>query len=406
MKILFCTHDGKNVINGVNVWLLNLLPALQNRGFEVSVIIFAWSPENECTTIPLLKAVNIECTTIKGKRYTEREVRWILEHIQAKQPDIFICNNLLQASYASKWIQQAGIPTVAVLHNDDLEYEALLDEFATGKNGYKFSAIVAVSEILMSKLSLYPADIVKKRIPCGVQIPGIKNTYKKGQTFKIAYIGRLSQEQKNIAKVIRSFCETVTKLPDIEAYVYGSGPDIEVLHQILNEFNYPDRVIVKGNLTPSEIQNELTQLHAIILMSDYEGLPVSLMEAMAFGVVPVCTRIKSGVPELLIENVTGIYIDEPSDLTYKLSYLKEDPGKWELLSTNARKHIEQGFSAQICNEVWIRLLNELAPAKKQAVKIPHKIRLPATNINLALFDNREPNILKKAWRKFKRELTK
>ena len=37
MKIVFCTYDGENVINGVNVWLLNLLPALQSQGFEIAV---------------------------------------------------------------------------------------------------------------------------------------------------------------------------------------------------------------------------------------------------------------------------------------------------------------------------------------------------------------------------------
>src|ERR1700754_3021502 len=185
MKVFFCSHDGKNIINGINTWLLTLLPALKNAGIEVEVIFITWASEQECTSIPILKKLNIECHIIDGKRYTENEVQWIIKHIKNKQPDIFVANNMIQAAYAAKWIQQAGIPTIAVLHNDDSEYAAIIEEFATGKNGFTLSAIVAVSEVLKTKLLPYKDNIVLKKIPYGVPLSTNKSDYQQNQQFKI-----------------------------------------------------------------------------------------------------------------------------------------------------------------------------------------------------------------------------
>jgi len=406
LKVIFCTYDGKNVINGINVWLIRLLPDLKKNGIDINVIAITWAPKDECTAIPILESHGINCDIVDSKRYTEREVRWILDYINESNPDVFVANNMLPAFYASKWIQKANIPSVCVIHTSGFWFNNIKKDFLSKNNDFAFKAIVPVSDYLFSMIKLLSNNSIIKKIPCGVPVPVNKNNHPNKKLFKIAYIGRLAQEEKNISSVIRAFCETVTALPGVEAAVYGAGPDVEIVNQILGEFNYPDRVILKGNLTPAEIQNELSQLHAIVLMSDYEGLPVSLMEAMAFGVVPVCTRIKSGVPELLIENTTGLYIDSPAYLAEKISYLKGDAVAWELLSTNAKNHIEQYFSAQKCTIDWVRLFYELAPAKTEKIKIPRRIDLPAANKGLSLYDNREPGILKKALRRLKRKMAK
>ncbi|WP_371821102.1 glycosyltransferase [Chloracidobacterium sp. D] len=42
-----------------------------------------------------------------------------------------------------------------------------------------------------------------------------------------------------------------------------------------------------------------------VLLSDYEGLPIALMEAMATGLVPICTAMRSGIGQLVVDGVTG-----------------------------------------------------------------------------------------------------
>jgi colanic acid/amylovoran biosynthesis glycosyltransferase len=407
MKVIFCIHDGENIINGVNAWLLRLLPQLKYNGITVQVIATTWADEQRCTTIPILKEHGITCAIINPKkRYVQREVRWILEYVNKELPDVVVVNDMFQAWYASKWIQKMGIPVIGVLHNDNIESEARIKEFTTGKNSGHIKAVVAVSGILFKKAREIQSGVIVKNIPCGVPVLISKTNYDPKNTFRIAYIGRLAQEQKNIANVVKAFCEVAALQHDVEALIYGSGPDAELVKDILKAHGNPKNVILKGHIHPNKIQEELLHIHAIVLMSDYEGLPVSIMEAMAAGVVPISTRIKSGVPELLIENITGLYVDEPGQLKDKIKYLQGNPNVWHQLSSNAKAHIERKFSSQITDQLWLDLLNEVRPVEKKKIKIPAKIILPPVNKNISLGDNREPSLFIKAIRRIIRELTK
>ncbi len=102
MKVVFCTYDGKNIINGINTWLLTLLPALKKNNITVQVIAIAWAPETECTILPILKKSGIAYSIIDSKSYTEKQVEWILKYIKQEAPDVFVSNTMLAAYYASK----------------------------------------------------------------------------------------------------------------------------------------------------------------------------------------------------------------------------------------------------------------------------------------------------------------
>lgn len=399
--MIFCTYDDKLAINGINAWLQYLLPALQLQGIDVSVIYHSWAAEDECTTIPVLKKSGINCYRITGKKYIEREIEWILNHVKNARPDIFVASNIVPALYAAKWIQAAGIPTIGVIHNDDDEYKQLVDVFINGSNKY-LNAAVAVSDRLFAKLPQDPEKILTRKIPYGTPLPGFKAIFNKDKLFRIVYTGRLANVQKNIDTVVRALCEAVTQLPDVEAYIYGSGPDSDEVDRIINEYDHPERIHVTGIVPNAFIREKLPEAHVITLMSDYEGLPVALMEAMAFGVVPVCKRTESGLPELIIENVTGLYINDTADFVKKIEYLKRNPDVWEQLSMNAKKHIEENYSSKKVIAEWILLFNELKPAATAEIKIPAKIKLPKNNILYALGENREPGIFTKAARKLKR----
>jgi hypothetical protein len=138
MKVTFCTYDGYNCINGINAWLLRLLPSLRSRGIDIQIIFITWADSDKCTTLPVLKQMGFDCLEIPLPHYTERQVTWIIRELTKNPPDIFVANYMLPALYASRWIKKAGIPTVGVLHNDDNIYRAILDEFVFGQNSYMF----------------------------------------------------------------------------------------------------------------------------------------------------------------------------------------------------------------------------------------------------------------------------
>jgi colanic acid/amylovoran biosynthesis glycosyltransferase len=400
MKIVFCAYDGKNVINGVNVWLLNLLPALKKRGIEVTVIAITWAPEDDCTLIPLLKKNGIDCTIVNPrKRYIENEVKWILKYVKRQMPDVFVANTMLPAFYASSYLDKAGIPTVCVIHSDNEWNEAVGTEAGSLNGIFKFKAIVTVSDYLFFKFNSYRNNVLLKKIPCGVSIIAARTNFATAP-FKIAYVGRLAKHEKNIDYIITAFCETVRSLPNVQAYVYGSGPDYDLVTRILKSYDISKNVFLKGNIAHEEIYPELINMHVIALMSELEGLPVSLMEAMSLGVVPISTKIPSGVPELITDNETGLFIDSPKDFSDKVKWLIENPADWERLSINAKKHITQNYNADKSTDSWVSLFNEIASVKKRQLQVPFRIKLP--KLAFSTNENREPNMFVKLKRKFKR----
>ncbi len=54
-----------------------------------------------------------------------------------------------------------------------------------------------------------------------------------------------------------------------------------------------------GILSPYDIYKTLLKYNVFVLLSDYEGMSTSLMEAMACGLVPICTNIRSGTSEII-----------------------------------------------------------------------------------------------------------
>jgi len=406
VKVVFCIYDGKNIINGINAWIMKLLPELVKKEIEVSVICIAWAAENDCTVLPLLKKSGVDCTVMPYPHYTEKQVKWILQYLNTCKPEVFVPGNMLPALYASKWVIQAGIATVGILHNDDQEYAAIIHEFIEKKYCTYLTAVVAVSSTIYKKVSNVETSVNAYQIPYGSLLPDNKSTYTPGEIFKVVYMGRIVQEQKRIGDIVTAFCYCAQQLSNIELYIYGSGPDEYIVEQILKDHHSPANIFFVGNISNQDAQNVLLKSHCIVLMSDYEGIPVALIEAMACGVVPICKWIESGIPELLTNDKTGFFIEQPINLSAKIKQLQFNPVLWEEMSANCKQLIQNKFSSTINAEKWITLFKEVASDEQVNIKIPFNIKLPPSNPHLLGGDNRNPGFLHRALKKTRQIILK
>jgi glycogen synthase len=102
-----------------------------------------------------------------------------------------------------------------------------------------------------------------------------------------------------------------------------------------------------------------------LLPSAYEGMPNSLLEAMAVGAVPFAYDIPSGVPEIIEHGVNGYLfpIGDTVAMAEKLAEHLLDPNRSFIISENARKKISQRFSVEAMAEAYgshFRFLGERA----------------------------------------------
>ena len=160
-------------------------------------------------------------------------------------------------------------------------------------------------------------------------------------------------------------------------------------------------------LAPSQIIKKIQEHHVFTLMSDYEGMPIALMEAMACGVVPICLNEESGINEIIEHGVNGFIVkNRGKDYQEKLQLLVNDRSLWETMSKNAIATIQQKYSSKITHHKWYELLKQFKDLKQRPLKIPLRIKLKGALLYYG--DNRKPNLkdrsatfLKSNWMAFR-----
>ena len=402
LKVTFCTYDKPDSVGGPFSWLQRLLPALRAYGIEPRCLVLLHHGDTG-PTLEALQAQGIPCESVLCHSRTEDRVRWILERLRQHPPDVFVPNLPVAAYFAAGWVRRAGIPTVGILHSDDPYYRAIQEEFVFGTRKYQLSALACVSlELENQVVARRPETTGVWRLPYGVSIPE-KTVSRLPGTLRLAYVGRLAKEQKQILEVTRALCRVVTEIPATTAVIYGDGPEKAEVEMILAAEGADLDVHLGGVLPNGQVQKVLLECDVIVLLSDYEGLPIALMEAMACGCVPVCMRMRSGIPELVEDGVTGLLVDDRGDaFVAAIRRLQEEAMLWERLSVAARKKILTEFSDQVYDHKWAALITETAqtPNLKTPIVIPRGFRLPPRHAHLEEVSNRgeKPHFALRVWR--------
>ncbi|PYJ71561.1 MAG: glycosyl transferase family 1 [Verrucomicrobia bacterium] len=397
MKVTFCTRESDNLSGGQNTWLCRFVPELNRRGIESRVLCFTLSREKELPTVRSLRQAGIDCTTSSDekKKYTEQRVQWILEQLAEDPPDVFVSNMVIPAAYyAGRWLREAGIPTVGIclVGVDHFLYPGLLEQFVFGKAADQVSVFVCVSKYLeQDVLERRPKGILVRRIPCGVPIPEDAARKPNGR-LRLAYAGRLAEEAKRISELTRAFCRAVREVPGTEAVIYGDGEERAAVEHILRVEGEGLPVHLAGPVENDQISKHLLKCHAVVLLSDWEGLGLGLLEGMAYGLVPIgLHHARGGAPELINDGVTGVLVDDRGDgFVAAVRRLRENPALWERLARSARAHVKTEYSEERCATRWQELLLGLVNSctSRKPLRIPRRLDLPPVHPALAVMDDR------------------
>ncbi|MGE0090589.1 MAG: glycosyltransferase family 4 protein [Bacteroidales bacterium] len=179
------------------------------------------------------------------------------------------------------------------------------------------------------------------------------NSYRSENTKQIfVHIARFSK-QKNQDLLIDSFNKLYAIDPDFLLFIIGNGFDS-------SEGKALQKRACKAIKFLGEKQNVndyLLSADAFCLTSIYEGLPISLLEALSAGCVPICTPA-GGIPNVITKEVTGYLSDEFSVESYYetiLNYLsRPDEIKKEYLIS----YFEMNYSISKCAFTHLNLYKQ------------------------------------------------
>jgi glycosyltransferase involved in cell wall biosynthesis len=147
--------------------------------------------------------------------------------------------------------------------------------------------------------------------------------------------------QKNHTQLIEAFAQGPARDARARLVLAGEGKERAGLEQQVRELGLETRVRFLS--VRSDIPDLLGACDVFVLASHYEGLPLSVMEAMAAG-LPVVSTAVGGVPEVLTDGLEG-FLTTPGDtdrLAQAMLLLSADPALRKIMGmTGARRALEQ-----------------------------------------------------------------
>ena len=184
---------------------------------------------------------------------------------------------------------------------------------------------------------------------------------------KITHVNILMVARFDVPKrqlnLIRA-CEKLRDMPWRLSFI-GDGTKLEEARGYVEKRNLHDRVLFYGEMNNIEIHLSKSQI--FVLLSDYEGLPLSILEAMQVG-LPIIASDVGGVKEAVIDSDNGFLIPKGKEqlLIQRLTELITDVSLRESMGLRSRELFNEKFT-------FDRMLTETKEVyetiiKKQSIK--------------------------------------
>ncbi|HYD30859.1 MAG TPA: glycosyltransferase, partial [Azospirillaceae bacterium] len=163
----------------------------------------------------------------------------------------------------------------------------------------------------------------------------------KGPPVMLA-LGRLGPN-KGTYDVLRAIPAVLEHYPDAEFWFGGDG-DVEKVSRLVAAESWGRQVRLLGWVSGAEKEAALTRAHVFLLPSYFEGLPMAVLEAMAFG-LPVITTPVGGIPEAVTHAETGLLVEpgNVADLVKAILSLLDDPARAAALGVAAQRLVRQRY---------------------------------------------------------------
>jgi|GEM_PF-542149 len=321
-------------ISGVNTFVENLIKDLNKRGYN-AYLLFTGNhslntPKEYMPDIPYRYLGMQEVFPVRWKRF--------IEYMEAEGPCVFVPNYDYFASAVCPALSN-NISILGVLHSDDYEHY----EHAY-RTGLFWNQMVSVSKVIEKRMLQYNPRFkdMSSVIYYGIEAPLKRDIPKKREQFSIVYTGRIIKFQKRIM----DFVEIAEKLEKTGIdYIFtfiGDGPDFEEFNNgmksLITKLKIkPEKIRVLGRQPIERVYEELNKAHVFALCSDFEGLPLSLLEALSCYCVPVVTEIESGITEVLKHKKNAMIspIGDADAFVENLVALHEDEKKLKQMAVKA-----------------------------------------------------------------------
>jgi glycosyltransferase involved in cell wall biosynthesis len=201
-------------------------------------------------------------------------------------------------------------------------------------------------EALRARLPGQAVEVVPNGVDCAPDVRYHRPAPESGGPLRLIYIGRLAPA-KGLLETIEALRVARARGVAARLVLAGSGAEEPRLRQYVRDAGLAREVAFVGRAYGSHKAELLAQADVLTLASYSEGMPYSLLEAMAAGVVPIVTPV-GAIPDVVNEGEHGLFV-APRDaeaLADAIARLAGDRAMLARMSAACRARIAAAYSLE------------------------------------------------------------
>lgn len=169
--------------------------------------------------------------------------------------------------------------------------------------------------------------------------------------IKVLHVGRFSK-QKNHLTLVRAFSEVLNTHEGARLILIGEGPLKILIKEECRKLNILGSVEFVGQT--DKVGKYLVESDIFVLPSLWEGMPITLIEAMATG-IPIISSCVGGVPDMLLNRESGILIEgDKKSIVNSINLLIDNEELRKTIGVNSRLNSKR-FSVEIMTTKYIKI---------------------------------------------------
>lgn len=255
-------------------------------------------------------------------------------------------NSFLSVLNSKKWFRSIVFRYRAIkMHSYWNKVSDVLDHMVLLSDSY-YDELNVLASFPRNKVSAIPNPF-----------PPISYNEPKEKQNTIVFVGRLSGVQKGISKMLNIWKSLYVRLPQWKLKIVGGGEELDKWKRKAELMGLKN-IYFEGFQTPDKYYSEAK---IFMMTSIYEGFPMTLVEAMQYGCVPVVFDSFSGLKDIIDNNKNGLSIKAFDEKAYSRAIisLAEGYSLWNSLSMCAIEKSKYFLLDEIVKE-WVALFKKLS----------------------------------------------
>ena len=340
---------------GGQKFVMDLANGIDKTRFQVKVLVYyacsdsifdRFAKEHGIDTVYLNKTPGLQISFFEKVRAVVREYAPDVIHTHL---DSML---YLLPAYKRKQVKLHTVHTLAEKETNGLQgVVRFLAYKICGVVPVGISDTVADSIAREHKIKRDKVPVVYNGVDCKrYDIPRIKS-----DKIRFVTVGTI-YSVKNYSFLVDCFAEVAREIDNVTLTIVGDGVLRGEIEEQIQKTGVSDKVRVTGVV--SDVENYLADADVYVASSIFEGLPISMLEAMSAGLPVISTKV-GGVPDIIKDGENGILVASGDKEGYvqALRSLINDPSKLRAYSERA-KALSQKYDEKITVEGYERLYQD------------------------------------------------